>query len=255
MNRPWMPLYIADYMRDTSNLRALESGAYLHLIMAYWISGGLPNDDRQLATIAKLTDGQWKACKPTLAKYFGHDFQSHKRIDAELSKVADISNKRRAAVKQRYNKQPTNVPTNECTLHTTHNTKKEEERKQEARASRGAPLPSDWIPSESDFEKGRKLGLTNSQMWECLDEMREWAGANSNRSVGRKANWSLAFQAWMRRKSKEKSNGQTGNVIAAADRLIERIAEFDKAPDQPELRGGTGQNPVRMLSQGGRERS
>jgi uncharacterized protein YdaU (DUF1376 family) len=139
MNRPWMPLYIADYLRDTANLRALESGAYLHLIMSYWIFGGLPNDDRQLATIAKLTDSQWRVCKPTLSKYFGPDFQSHKRIDAELAKAADISNKRRAAIQQRYNKQHTNVGTNENTLHTSQPTK--EVRKKEIRAVANATRP------------------------------------------------------------------------------------------------------------------
>ena len=50
----------------------------------------------------------------------------------------------------------------------------------------------------------------------------------------------------------QKDNGNS--VIAAADRLIQRIAEFDQAPDQPELRGGTGENPVRLLPPGRSER-
>lgn len=101
MNRHWMPLYIADYLKDTSNLRALESGAYLHLIMSYWLSGRLPNDDRQLATIAKMTDGEWKRAKPVLSTYFGPEWASHKRIDKEITHAEEISGKRKAAVEQR----------------------------------------------------------------------------------------------------------------------------------------------------------
>src|SRR3954464_543739 len=104
MNRPWMPLNIADYLRDTSHLRALESGAYLHLIMAYWVSGKLPNDDRQLATITKLSDKEWKVLRPCLEAFFGEGFSSHKRIDKELAKVADISKKRSASAIQMHSK-------------------------------------------------------------------------------------------------------------------------------------------------------
>jgi uncharacterized protein YdaU (DUF1376 family) len=139
MNRPWMPLYIADYIRDTSHLRALESGAYLHLIMAYWVSGKLPNDDRQLATIAKLTDREWKACKAVLAEFFGPDWSSHKRIDKELAETAKrgevLSEKARNAANKRWSKHaasmpqasPEHIPSNapRCTLHTSHNTKEE----------------------------------------------------------------------------------------------------------------------------------
>jgi uncharacterized protein YdaU (DUF1376 family) len=130
--RPWLPLYVADYLRDTSHLRAAESGAYLHLIMAYWVNGGLPDDDRQLATIAKVTDREWKKMRPTLEKFFGSGFTSHKRIDLEIWKAAEISeansSKARDAANARWH--PSSMPeacsehpssnAPVCTLHSTH---------------------------------------------------------------------------------------------------------------------------------------
>lgn len=83
-----MPLYIADYLKDTSHLRAAESGAYLHLIMAYWANGKLPDNDRQLATIAKLTDMEWAEYRDTLQAFFSPDW-THRRIDRELAEAAD----------------------------------------------------------------------------------------------------------------------------------------------------------------------
>jgi uncharacterized protein YdaU (DUF1376 family) len=151
--RPWMPLYIADYLNDTSHLRAMESGAYLHLIMAYWVNGKLPDNDRQLATIAKVTDKEWAKIKSTMAAFFGPDFSSHKRIDTELAKATDISNKRKAAVQQREIKRASNDasndPSNVHTLHTSHSVSNET----------GAPAPPD--PKAEYFRRGRDvLGRT-----------------------------------------------------------------------------------------------
>jgi uncharacterized protein YdaU (DUF1376 family) len=98
-----MPLYIADYLKDTTHLGALESGAYLHLIMGYWQNGRLPNDDRQLARIAKLTDREWKKAKPLLQAFF-HDGWQHKRIDAELAHASHVSEQRKKAVAEREQK-------------------------------------------------------------------------------------------------------------------------------------------------------
>lgn len=100
MKRPWMPLYIADYLKNTTHLGALESGAYLHLIMDYWQNGELPDDDRQLARIAKMTDREWKASKRTMQAFF-HDGWKHKRIDEELAHATDVSTKRAAAAAAR----------------------------------------------------------------------------------------------------------------------------------------------------------
>ena len=141
MKRPWMPLYIADYLRKTTHLGALESGAYLHLIMDYWQNGRLPEDDRMLARIAKLTDREWKKLKPTLQAFF-HDGWKHSRIDEEISEAAKIAgsnaDKAREAANKRWSEHnrrkqeamlqacsehpPSNAT--ECTLHTTHSTKK-----------------------------------------------------------------------------------------------------------------------------------
>jgi uncharacterized protein YdaU (DUF1376 family) len=136
-----MPLYIADYLRKTTHLGALESGAYLHLIMDYWQNDGLPSDERQLARIARLTDREWKKVKPTLQAFF-YDGWKHQRIDEEIAETAKIAEsnagKARDAANKRWAKHnggkpqamlqacsehaPSNAP--ECTLHTTHSTKK-----------------------------------------------------------------------------------------------------------------------------------
>lgn len=173
MKRPWMPLYIADYLKDTTHLGALESGAYLHLIMDYWQNGKLPPDDRQLARIAKMTDREWKQSKSTLQAFF-HDGWKHKRIDGELEETSRIassnSDKASQAARRRWAKHDTSVreamlqacpehtssnakaDAPECTLHTSQS----EERKDAAIA---APV----VDEKTDlFIRGKTLLGENS---------------------------------------------------------------------------------------------
>lgn len=82
MSLPWMPLYIRDYLADTAHLRAAQSGAYLHLIMHYWQRGSLPDDDDQLAAIAKMPDKEWRQNRPLIEAFFQPGWK-HPRIDAE----------------------------------------------------------------------------------------------------------------------------------------------------------------------------
>lgn len=102
-NRAWMPLHIADYLADTGHLTATEHGAYLLMIMHYWQNGGLPENERVIARIAKLTAEQWEDSRDILAMLFGPGW-SHKRIDAELSKADEIIEKRRSAASARHGK-------------------------------------------------------------------------------------------------------------------------------------------------------
>ena len=96
MNRPWMPLYVGDYLGDTGHLTTTQHGAYLLLMMHYWRKGELPGDDRQLSKIAKLPLKTWCEYRETLQDFF-HDGWKHKRIDAELERMMRVSAKRAIA--------------------------------------------------------------------------------------------------------------------------------------------------------------
>ena len=99
MSRPWMPLYVADYLADTGHLTTVQHGAYLLLIMHYWKRGSLPEGDEQLAAIVRMTAADWKKAKPIVQSFFSEGWK-HSRIEAELAHSAEISSKRSAAAKQ-----------------------------------------------------------------------------------------------------------------------------------------------------------
>jgi uncharacterized protein YdaU (DUF1376 family) len=96
MNRPWMPLYVGDYLGDTGHLTTAQHGAYLLLMMHYWRKGELPDDDRQLSKITKLPLRTWCEYRATLQDFF-YEGWKHKRIDAELQRMMRVSAKRAIA--------------------------------------------------------------------------------------------------------------------------------------------------------------
>ncbi len=82
----WMPLYIADYLADTTRLTTEQHGAYLLLIMDYWRNGPLPDDDGALSQITRMQPASWKKNRSMLVRLFrieGGEWR-HKRIDEEL---------------------------------------------------------------------------------------------------------------------------------------------------------------------------
>jgi uncharacterized protein YdaU (DUF1376 family) len=98
-----MPLHIDDYLADTGHLTGAEHGAYMLMIMHYWQNGGLPENERLIARIARMDAAQWQESRDILAMLFGENW-THKRIDAELAKADEIIEKRRAAAEARHAK-------------------------------------------------------------------------------------------------------------------------------------------------------
>ena len=93
---PYMQLYIADYLADTLHLSTVEHGAYLLLLMNYWQTGKpLPDNDKRLANIAKLTLTEWMEHRDTLAEFFivADGVWVQKRMEIDLDKVRAKSEK------------------------------------------------------------------------------------------------------------------------------------------------------------------
>ena len=84
----WMPMYWADYLADTLHLSTEEHGAYLLLIATYWRRGGpLPDDDRWLANVTKMSYRKWRSsCKNRVRALFdiSDGVLTHKRVEKEI---------------------------------------------------------------------------------------------------------------------------------------------------------------------------
>lgn len=217
MSRPWMPLYIADYLADTGHLRAAESGAYLHLIMHYWQRGCLPTEDRQLATIAKMTDVEWQEARPVIEPLFQLGWR-HKRVDTELARAEEKYHRRAAAGKKgaaarskqcssnaqaELNHKSVVVDKSTTSLHeepTSEDLFAESIGSEVARARstpRASRLSDDWQPTIADLEFARTLLVHDCipiEIEKFRDHYHSRAGPNAV-----SPRWSARWRNWCRK--------------------------------------------------------
>ena len=98
--RPFMQLYVSDFIGDTLSLSTEQIGAYLMLLMAMWnAKGSLPNDDAKLARIARLSLKKWKAISAEVMAFFdvSENAVTHNRLTFELQKSERQTESRAAA--------------------------------------------------------------------------------------------------------------------------------------------------------------
>lgn len=98
--RAWMPIYWGDFLRDTMHLNAEQTGAYLLLIASYWCRGApLPDDDRQLARVAKVSIFKWKGMVEILRPFFiiSNGAWVHERLEYEILRSSERSASARAS--------------------------------------------------------------------------------------------------------------------------------------------------------------
>ena len=87
---PYLQFYPTDYLSDTQHLTTVEHGAYFLLILNYWQRGGpLPDDDKRLAGITKLSIKDWLNARSTVVEFFvvENGTWTHSRIEGDLNKV------------------------------------------------------------------------------------------------------------------------------------------------------------------------
>lgn len=95
----WMPLLIGKYLADTMHLTAEQHGAYLLLLMSAWTRGGiLPNDDGQLAGIARLTPAAWRKSRGVILSFFtsSGEHLTQKRLALEYAHAVRVNEAQKA---------------------------------------------------------------------------------------------------------------------------------------------------------------
>lgn len=98
--RPFMQLYVSDFIGDTLHLSTEQIGAYMLMLMAMWNAGGkLPSDEAKLARVARMSVKKWRAVADDLMAFFevADGFISHNRLTKELQKSESKSQSRASA--------------------------------------------------------------------------------------------------------------------------------------------------------------
>jgi uncharacterized protein YdaU (DUF1376 family) len=205
MIRPWMPLYIGDYLADTGHLTAQEHGAYLLLLMHQWNHGSIPNNPEILTRIARVHPPHWPRTWKVLSQFF-HDQEGgvliQKRLAAEISKAAEISNKRKQAALQMHSKSSANaeqVHTQpQSQAQSTEEESKKERKKESARATRGTRLSEDWKLSDHDRLVATEEGLSELDIAREAKIFRDyWISVAGSKGVH--LDWSATWRNWVRR--------------------------------------------------------
>lgn len=257
MSLQWMPFYVGDYLADTGHLTTVQHGAYLLLIMHYWRTGGLPDDDKQLASIARLPLKQWLSIEPVIKAFF-HDGWRHKRIAQERLRASEKYERRAYAGRlgglEKAKKiisiaKDLPVANGKQILPTTTTTTKESLSDSLSRtksAERAKKLPSDFVLSEADIKFARERGWSDQRIQEQFERFCDHAQATGRRQV----DWHAAWRTWVTSPYQEKVN-INGRKQHPADRAFEIAdkldAAFERKVDPSGGVSGSGTDAVGLL--------
>jgi uncharacterized protein YdaU (DUF1376 family) len=180
----WMPLYTGDYKRSTDHLTCRQHGAYLLLLMHHWDKGFLPDDDSQLAKIARLSSREWRTDAPVIRLFFvqenGRLIQP--RLKSELDKARGVAHSRSKRENAKHWNTNGSPKKDACdrpeTPRTTTATSTEEERKrsvvsvctlvstdshEENTHMTDTLIPKSWMPKAEDALFAARIGLDVEQ--------------------------------------------------------------------------------------------
>lgn len=201
--RPFMQLYVSDYLGDTRHLSCEQHGAYLLLLMTMWNArGSLPNDDAKLARMVCLSSKKWRSIKSDVIAFFdvSDGVVTHSRLTKEIQKSESKSQSRASAgAKGGASKALKDNDTrlaNATVLpqHLPDTITREEKREAEASPKkRGVRLPDDFVPDMA-WAEAHGLPMQRAEV-EAAKFRDYWTSKGGNAT---KTDWPATWRNWVR---------------------------------------------------------
>lgn len=198
MGHPWYAFYPADYRNKTSGLTMVQDSAYRRLMDEYYLTGEpLPANAEILLRICRaFADDEKAAVLFVLEKYFveGDDGWHHLRIDEEIIKRAELSEKRANAGKNGALKTNSGKSANAGNKKRQLPTQSQPQSQSNPSLRSGSPEPPVIALPTNRFEaRGEEIGVSQTQVDDYaitfpavdvpqqLREMRRWLMDNPER--------------------------------------------------------------------------
>lgn len=262
---PALPLWTDAFLADTTHLDTRGVGAYLLLLFAAWRAPDcdLPDDDKLLARMARLSLREWRQIGPSIRAFFAVNEQGRliqKRLLKERFRVRDVSIRAKRAADAKWLKTknsgyadayPEHMPdgcgtdatisitkdstpfltTTESLLFKSESLTESEATRENSRAApaRGTRLPKDWFPSQALVSFAERLGL-NAET--TADTFRDhWIAQPGAKGV--KTDWPATWRNWCRRQPAMRGNsyGQANGLNGAGkpSKISHAIAVLERS--------------------------
>lgn len=211
-NTPFMQLYIADYLADTQHLTTEQNGAYLLLLMTMWRSGGsLPNDEKKLARIARVSLKRWHMIANEVMEFFDVDGDviTQKRLVEELQKAVSKSEKRKTSgslggiAKSLKNNKQHLANASDLPKHSSESDIRDIEKDTNVSSKKGCRLPEDFQP---DFSIAFVEGFTEPQAQKLFENFKDYWTAKTGKDAT-KRDWQATWRNWVRSPFNQKFKG------------------------------------------------
>ena len=242
---PYMPLYPADYLADTTHLTRSEHGAYLLLLMAMWRAGGrLPNNEIKLAKLAQCSAEEWDEIREVILEFFHHrgGHLLHKRVTKEMAKYENrICNARKAGIQsasKRANKineiRSTDV---QPKINQPEPEPEPESIKKERGPRKSRRCPPNFEFDDSVFDTGEKAGLTADQIEQELTKLEDYEFKTA------RSDWNAVARNWLRSAKPTKPKGPQIDY-AAMERRHQQWKRQQAEAESIASDGGWGEVPI-----------
>lgn len=199
----WMPLYIADYLADTSRLTTEQHGAYLLILMDYWRNGAPPDDDMVLSQITRMSPDAWSIARASIQHFFDveNNRWTHRRVEKELLQARDKKEVHVARAKAAAQKRWGNVDAQRNATSIAISTPQEmleqcpspspsHKKNIEGKKSRATALPDDFYPDETGVEYAADRGVDLKTQLEQFKNFHTAKGSTYK-------NWQAAWRTWV----------------------------------------------------------